>query len=43
MLFLNQEKNYLDASKAALKYIEENQGATDKIVRFIESQHNSLL
>ena len=36
MLFLNDKKNYLDASKVALKYIEENQGATDKIVQFIE-------
>ncbi len=36
MLFLIDKKNYLNASNAALKYIEENQGATDKIVQFIE-------
>ena len=35
MLFLNDEKNYLDASNAALKYLENNKGATDKIVQFI--------
>ena len=35
MLFLNDKKNYLDASNAALKYLENNQGATNKIVRFI--------
>ncbi len=35
MLFLNDKKNYLDASNAALKYLENNQGATDKIVQFI--------
>ena len=36
MLFLNDKKNYLDASNAALKYLENNKGATDKIVQFIE-------
>ena len=35
MLFLNDKKNYLDASNAALKYLENNKGATGKIVRFI--------
>ena len=35
MLFLNDKKNYLDASNAALKYVGENKGATDKIVQFI--------
>ena len=35
MLFLNDKKNYLDASNAALKYLENNKGATNKIVQFI--------
>ena len=39
MLFLNDEKNYLHASNAALKYLESNKGATDKIVEFIQCQH----
>ena len=38
MLYLNDEKNYLKASNAALKYVENNIGATDKIKAFIFSE-----
>ena len=38
MLFLKDEKNYLHASKAALDYLDNNKGATDIIMHFIEKE-----
>jgi 3-deoxy-D-manno-octulosonic-acid transferase len=35
MLFLSEKAHYLAASKSAKKYVVDNQGATDKVVAFI--------
>lgn len=38
MLYLNNEKNYLHASKAAKHYLDSNKGATEKIMHYIENR-----
>jgi 3-deoxy-D-manno-octulosonic-acid transferase len=41
MLFLHSEKNYAIASNAALNYVINNQGATYKIIQYIETMNNN--
>jgi 3-deoxy-D-manno-octulosonic-acid transferase len=41
MLFLHSEKNYAIAANAAFTYVTNNQGATYKIMQYIETMNNN--